>query len=296
MKYPTVFVTGAGASQPYAFSLGIDLTRRVGDEMFNGATVETFRDLGLDHNKMRAFANSLRLSGRQSVDAFLEHRPEFMDVGKAAIARVLIEWEQTGTLLAGREGAWLDYLFDKLNCPFERFGSNEVAFITFNYDRSIEHYLFTCLQNSYGKSAEDCAHQLSQIPIIHLHGDLGALPWQESDSAKIRTYEPTISPEAVRIAASRIKIIHEDIAGRDREFAEAKRILNLADQIYFLGFGYNQTNMERLGVDKIKGGVVYGTGYGLTDHERDATMDAVGRKITIVNQHCLGLLRNVVRW
>jgi hypothetical protein len=198
--------------------------------------------------------------------------------------------------LTTARGGWLHYLFNHLNCPFEQFGKNKVAFITFNYDRSLEHYLFTCLYNSYGKSADECAHQLKQIPIIHLHGDLGALPWQTSDANVVRDYDPTITPGTLKIAASRIKIIHEDIAGRDKEFTEAKRLFSQAAQIYFLGFGYDPTNMTRLGVNSIRERIAAGTGWGLTPHERELKKAATGRKVEIVDVDCIGLLRNVVVW
>jgi len=42
---------------------------------------------------------------------------------------------------------------------------------------------------------------------------------------------------------------HEDITdGRDRDFAEAKKLLTAADQIILMGFGYNAVNVERLGI------------------------------------------------
>jgi hypothetical protein len=295
MKISTVFVMGAGASAPYNFPLGIGLVREVINRLTQHESAELFRNLGFDQDEMHRLASALTRSGRQSVDAFLEHRPEFLEVGKAAIALVLIERELSSTLFEARPGGWLDYLFDRLNCPFERFGKNEVAFITFNYDRSLEFYLFTRLQNSYEKSAEACADQLSQIPIVHLHGDLGALPWHLSPEA-IREYDSKVSPEAIKIAASRIKIIHEDIADRDSEFEKAKQLLNEADLIYFLGFGYNSTNMARLGVNNIRDGIAFGTGYNLTEHERYLIMQSVERKIQILPRDCIELLRNVVRW
>lgn len=295
MKHPTVFVLGAGASAPYDFPLGVGLAREVRNTLYRSEIIDLFQNhLQIHPTHTRSFADALARSGRQSVDAFLEHRPEFMDVGKAGIALILIGHEHPTYLFEGRGGGWLDYMFDKLNCPFERFGANKVAFITFNYDRSLEYYLFTCLQNSYGKSAEACAHQLKQIRIIHLHGDLGALPWQQTED--VRDYEPTVSPEAVRIASRRIKIIHEDIVGRDNEFNEAKRLLHLAEQIYFFGFGYNATNMARLGIAHMRDGIARGTGHGLTDHERSLISESIQRKIQILPHDCIDLLRNVVMW
>ena len=158
MISPTVFVTGAGASAPYEFPTGNRLKLEVIKQLTQNddATVSLFRDLGFDQDQMQEFSHALKQSGRRSVDAFLEHRSEFLGVGKAAIARVLIGYEQPNTLFENRPLGWLEELYQHLNCPFERFGCNQVSFITFNYDRSLEYYLFTCLRSSYGKSEQEC--------------------------------------------------------------------------------------------------------------------------------------------
>lgn len=69
-------------------------------------------------------------------------------------------------------------LFNSLNRPFQEFGENPVSFIRFNYDISVEYYLFNCLKNSYRQTDDEGAKQLRKIPIVHVHGNLGALPWQ----------------------------------------------------------------------------------------------------------------------
>jgi hypothetical protein len=181
-----------------------------------------------------------------------------------------------------------------MNCPFERFGKNAVAFITFNYDRLLEYYLFTCLKNSYGRSIEACAEQLNQIPIVHLHGDLGALPWQKVEAS--REYGAIVSVEEIKVAASRIKIIHEDTADRDKEFGRAKEELGKATRIYFLGFGYNPTNMARLGVVDIREGIAEGTAHHLTPHEQAQIRTASFGKLTLHGMDCIQLLQNVVQW
>lgn len=298
MISPTVFVTGAGASAPYNFPTGNGLKFEVIKQLTQNDddTVSLFRDLGFDQGQMQEFSQALKQSGRRSVDAFLEHRSEFLGIGKAAIARVLIGFEQPNTLFENRPLGWLEELYQHLNCPFERFGRNQVSFITFNYDRSLEHYLFTCLRNSYGKSEQKCADQLRHIQVIHLHGDLGALPWQPGDRKDVRAYDHTISPEAVSVAMRRNKIIHEDIGDRDREFNEARQLLRNAEQIYFLGFGYDLTNMRRLRVAEIPNGVARGTGSGLTPHERGEIVQRIHQKIQVVGHDCIDFLRNVVDW
>jgi hypothetical protein len=145
VKNPTVFVIGAGASAPYNYPLGLPLVNEVINRTTQHENMELYQYLGFSAQEMGAFSSAQARSGRHSVDAFLEHRTEFLEIGKAAIAHVLIERERPELLFAYPKGGWLHYLFDKLNCPFERFGQNAVAFITFNYDRALEYFLFTCL-------------------------------------------------------------------------------------------------------------------------------------------------------
>ncbi len=111
----------------------------------------------------------------------------------------------------------------------------------------------------------------------------------------VRDYVPTISTDALHAAADRIKIIHEDITGRDEEFSQAKALLKNAERIYFLSFGYNATNMSRLGVTAIST-TAQGTGLGLTDNERGQTMATVRGMISILPFDCIGLLRHTVQW
>ncbi len=56
-----------------------------------------------------------------------------------------------------------------------------VAFIIFNYDRCIEHYLYCSLQNYYRINASRTAELINQS-IYHPYGTAGSLPWLDPDS------------------------------------------------------------------------------------------------------------------
>src|SRR5260370_41652988 len=102
---------------------------------------------------------------------------------------------------------------------------------------------------------------MRNMPVIHLHGRLGFLPWQSGES---RLYDSEITAESLRTGANNINIIHEDITdGRDKDFSEAKRLLADAEQVLLMGFGYNSTNVERLGIADLAAGKSKGTCQGL---------------------------------
>jgi hypothetical protein len=290
---PTVFVLGAGASADYRFPLGKELCNsdRLLTKGPNGQMVGVGNVffMQFSEEEIRRFTTELLYSAQPSVDAFLEYRPEFMDIGKAAMAGFLISQEQEPTLWNFSSNNWMKYIFDLLRAPFETFHENKLAFITFNYDRSLEHFLFRSLQSTFGKSQEECAEVLKCIPLIHLHGHLGLLPWQGKNG---RPYEQVINAETLNICIDNIKIVHEDVADRDVEFQKAKQLMRDAARVCFLGFGYAATNMERLDVAMLDANKTWGTGIGISDGELLSIQTRSNRRIEVRQDwDCIGLLR-----
>jgi len=83
---------------------------------------------------------------------------------------------------------------------------------------------------------------LNTIPIIHLHGSLGPLPWEDAEG---RHYQPSSSSD-IRLLAKSIKVIHEGGAANDPDFKRAHDLISSAQRLVFLGFGYHPTNLTRL--------------------------------------------------
>jgi hypothetical protein len=135
----TVFILGAGSSAVFGFPVGQTLCQTVCSSHggFPGLSSQQFRDCtGFRENEIRRFCDELLMSAQPSVDAFLEYRQEFLDLGKAAMAVTLINKEIPANLWSFEETNWMRYMFSRLNAPFERFHEIPVSFITFNYDRS----------------------------------------------------------------------------------------------------------------------------------------------------------------
>ena len=111
--------------------------------------------------------------------------------------------------------------------------------------------MFSALKHSYNKSDFDTIEALENIPIIHVHGSLGPLIWQ--DEIDGNEYHPLFTGrknlnegvKKVRVASKNIKIVSEN-QSQSAEFELAFEYLKKAERIYFLGFGYHPTNMERL--------------------------------------------------
>lgn len=160
---------------------------------------------------------------------------------------------------------WYQYIFEKMNSKFDDFAKNNVSFITFNYDRSLKYYFFTSLKNSYGKTDQEIYEKVKKIPIIHLHGKLGDLPWEAKSETKSISYGES-DEKKIDIASSSIKIIHEDFENNDG-FEEAYKLMRFSDRVYILGFGYHPINMKRLKLENANASKIIGSAYDLTDKE-----------------------------
>jgi hypothetical protein len=260
---PTVFILGAGASMPYGFPSGKTLVNKICE-----LGAPSLTRLGLSEWDYSTFTRVLRTSQQPSVDAFLEHRSEFMDIGKTLIATVLCECEQENNLFVGEEN-WYTYLLDRMTegTPLNRLNEHQVSFVTFNYDRSLEHHLYSTLCSRYQTSKEAVAEVVKKIPIIHVHGQLGYLPWQNPEVSHHVEYGDK-TPGAIRLAANGIKIITENM-DHSPDFRNAQEYIGAARRIGILGFGYHDVNMKRLNIPFGKPDLkVTGTGFGLTPAER----------------------------
>lgn len=280
----TVLILGAGASIPFGYPSGKRLLETIVEQSgYASSDLQgCLRDMGYTSPQIVEFGQTLRYSGRASVDAFLEYRPDFMPIGKAAMADVLIRCETERRLWEDpkedpEEGNWYGHLFNLMTGNFEDFGENKLTVITYNYDRSLEHFLFVSLSKSYRKKDDQVAAQMAQVPIMHVHGILGALPWQEGRVK--RAYGPDASPEEKMESAKMIRIVHEE-ADEKHAFADAWKALQDAQRIYFLGFGYNEANLQRLQLNLLGQEFrVDGSCYKLTDKERMSVEGLIMRQL-----------------
>ncbi len=276
IKRQTTFVLGAGCSLEFGFPTGFGLVRQLSLQDASGTLSQPLAQLialGFDDNTVRAFSIALSRSGRSSVDAFLEHRTDMLEIGKAAIATALIPKESQDSLFRPDHGSQslYQYLWECLNAKPRDFYKNRVNFITFNYDRSLEEYLSVALTNAYGLAPYEAAEILSQLTVNHVHGSLGNHP--AFYRTETRGYVSDFTESEVRLAASQIKIIHEKV-DETPELLRAREALQQSDVVVFLGFGYDSTNLRRLDVKQIPFTAnMFGTAFDLTKIERNAVTE-----------------------
>lgn len=326
ISHNTVLILGAGASAPFGFPIGSKLVEEVYNSLdhtilkekqlvmpdrnssilpFNieveidpetkssNSLVQMMLDLGHTKQKIQEFRKALKQSQLNSVDAFLEHRPEFISIGKLAIANVLLKYENYEAIIMSPD--WYKYIWNKLITKYDSFKNNKLSIITYNYDRSLEYYLFNALKNTFGKSDKETYGILKSINIIHVHGKLGDLPWESEDF--IEFGEKIDNKDRLLKVSEGIKIIHEDISSNN-EFTEAHNLLKNAIITIFLGFGYSETNLKRLLVEDISPATksMFASGYNLTSAEK-SSINRIRPYIKFIpqgNLKCLDFLREIV--
>ncbi len=245
---PTVLILGAGASCPFDLPSGKELFDSICTEL----KMPELSDIGMlliscgyRSHDLTEFAECLLHSGLSSIDRFLEHQEAgWVELGKHAIAASLLPREKPDLLFRDtvHNPNWLKTLFRCINGPVDTFEQNELTVITYNYDRSVEQFLFTSLKSIYNLDDAHCASAIQKIPVIHLHGLLSPIIGKPGT---IVGYGEEISTLRVQGCARNIRIIHESIEGI-AEFDQAHKAIQDAEIIAFLGFGYNKTNLVRL--------------------------------------------------
>jgi len=283
---PTVLVLGAGASLDYGFPLGRELIRLilsltiVNDKPFeDGLYARYFQDmppmptpiphpmsdiweaLSISGTSVWLFQNALIAANPPSIDAFLEDRLDdyFTSIGKAAIAKALIPSEDVSKLDWQPQEGLYDYLWDRLRAKVTKFNENKLSVITFNYDRSLEYFLFRRLKHTYNLDDNDAADLLNSIEIVHMYGKLGEPSFWAGKEG--RDYSTDDSPLEIEKCMKGIKVIGERSTDTG-EFQRAHELLGQAERACFLGFSYDETNVERLGINQFNI-PIFGTAVGM---------------------------------
>jgi hypothetical protein len=279
----TVFVVGAGASSEVGFPTGYELKDQIaerinirfpdgysqasGDRALANAFRVHAREFSHNSNDINPYLQTCWAIGGAmplalSIDNYLDaHRenPLFGICGKLAITRCILESERNSSLkldgpyengiqFSSMKKHWLLPFFhlategiakERVEAAF-----NNVSFITFNYDRSIEHFIEHALQAYYQIDQNAARQVVDSIPILHPYGTVGSLPWQgRSISASFG--EEVVDPVRLLRVSSAIKTFTEREEDPDA-LASIKSAISEATTIVFLGFAYHKQNLELL--------------------------------------------------
>jgi hypothetical protein len=199
----------------------------------------------------------------------------------------LIPFENEETLFApspesGDCPRWYQWLLKELGNNIDTFGDNRLSVLTFNYDRSFEHFLVVALSRKYNLPRSKTWEHVQRIPINHLYGSLGEYT---TNGGSGRAYNDRVTFQSVEECVKSIRILREG-STHDEVFASAHEILREAEVVVILGFGFDRTNLERLKINLVPESMqIYASAFGMTNRERDRARDLIGRTITFGEDH-----------
>ena len=323
IKKKTVFVLGAGASAPYGFPLGDELSDLVRQKLLGqppalNEFAANVRDAGgFSRFDVDLFAQHLGAAGRYSIDEFLVEHQQYKAIGKIAIARLLMPYETDAALDPHApldpdpekpDRRWYRYCFDKLLTSASgpcSLASNNLSVITFNFDRSFECALYkfvvaNCLPDGDPRNPK-MANLMGTIPVYHVHGRLGSPDWfDDSDWTTPddpRAYEVHVDAKSLKHCADAIRIFDDDIEGLTLE--NARGALAEAETVCFLGFSYHPMNLAKLCLETFSRAQLFGTFFRMDGGQQRSTVrvfNAISRTglgSTANDQDILDLLKSV---
>jgi len=266
----TVFVLGAGASAPYGFPTGARLRTEICKKF-----AEEYSDLlkkqpELSHRpalpqeigKAQDFANNFNWSSTPSIDLFLSRRKKYEEIGKLAIVQRLTEAEKVSVFnedMQDYKQDWYSYLFhqmtkDLINIEsIHKFAAHDYSFVTFNYDRSLEYFLWRSFQSSFSEIGESIIDKkLREFTFMHIYGQIAYLPWQQKGSKyDYLSKGEIIDIDTLKTLSKNIRVMHDNDRCNDANIGKIQQEIYSADIIIFLGFSFANENLEVLGIPNV---------------------------------------------
>lgn len=277
---PTLFILGAGASKPYGYPIGTELRA----DIVNNFSIE-IKALAGNQNIIKVenvdrFVECFSKSSLKSIDKYLALNPDHSYIGKIAITRSILKYEMLSVFRENVNNAnedWYTYLYnymtDGFNKPedYKHFCENKVAFITFNYDRSFEYFLYDSFFHSFNQKEVDMRKDINVLvpfPIIHVYGTVGALSLSEWFSHSTGYQGKFNNFSSIESRSNDIRVIGEDRA-EDEMKEQVKKLLADYKRIFFLGFSYAQENLDAIDLPNSidQNYSIYGTAKGMTTRE-----------------------------
>ena len=305
------FVLGAGSSFEVSMPTGDELKSRIaralsfesgrfgtpkgGDDQVCEA-LERLSQRSGSQARSRYFAAAELISAAMpqapSIDNFIDsHRSNSLvaEVGKVAIASEILKAERASKLYTSPNSngnrldftqikdSWFNSFFQlvALNAQEEDLPDRlqRVRVVSFNYDRTLEHFLFHSIQNYYRSSPERAADILKNLVIFHPYGKVGNLPWQNTGTSV--PFGGDMHCTALLQVSTGLRTFTEGTSETESQIDSIRTTVFDAEILAFLGFAYHELNLELLfGVsnpgparpDKL----VFGTARGLSESNKIA--------------------------
>jgi hypothetical protein len=218
------------------------------------------------------------------IDYFLAWNKSLQSIGRLLITAVILEcearWLEHGENLnrppdEQRTEDWYRFVVHKLvyGCvESSDLFNNEVRFVTFNYDTSLETALLEALSGIDFLERSDIEQFLSER-VIHVYGsvhsdaphtwrpkslDLAPVSVNDSDTlaaigARRELERRNVFLDTCNRLSNNLKTIDpHDKETNEKELSTARQWLDGSQVIYILGFGFDENNSKRIGLDNLR--------------------------------------------
>lgn len=259
IENPTTLVLGAGASiAPFELGrkfLPYPTGAQLREWIIAGRGQEP--EYGDLYRQLAPLRTRFAESSVDSIDAFLAEKANrpWEEAGRLAIAAALLQCESV------RRADFPSWYTDLFNAIRRRKPGYTLFIVTFNYDISIECFLFHAFKATYNLTNEGTKRLFNNtVFIVHVYGQLGEL----KELGGLRTYGEWFGREVpweeLEVIADGIKLIGRKASGD--QFKIAHQLIEQAAFLAILGFGYEETNVRNLKLAKLtKGKRIFSTGY-----------------------------------
>ena len=272
-----VLILGAGASSHLGFPLGRSLWTEIiqNTENRDSAAFRSLLDMGFDEQAVLGFRDRLKKFLPGTIDEFLAEWRDFRDIGKAAIAQVIIAREDEDKI-SQPDSNWYFLLAKRIRLDIGR-NTFPPLIVTFNYDLSLDKCLLDFFRSTDRhkniKTLDDA------VTLLHVHGALGQLDVE--NGPLFRSYGNNLSPKGILEASQGIRVPGEIENDLGIAMVRAQKAIAEAERVIFLGFGYDETNLDNLRIEDWKHSKFYGTAFNLDRKSRDKLLALTNKKLVL---------------
>lgn len=223
----------------------------------------TLDELQIPQNDIDLFGKLILHSHAPSIDIFLEKENNsiFNTIGKLFISLILMHHE------GPQKNSWYDLILRKFYTHEKDFDFSGINFITFNYDRSLESILFEYIFQYYKLKiidSENQAYQMAKqmfktLKFIHMYGSFAPTIFDYLDQyenyknnyTQYGTYRNQVelnNPFIDLKLTDSLKRINTIFGGNfdDQKERLIFETLKESSEIYFIGLGFHDLNMDSL--------------------------------------------------
>lgn len=301
-KSTTTYILGAGASWHYGFPTGDKLITDAAEislilsEYFRlesksikpdypNIIIEKLSDIAkTSHNihksltstaeELKELHERIKLQNPTVIDYFLTMNPSVSDAGRFAIAFVIHKchwaWQKyrhNQNIGGNGRDDWYRFIIHNMTLGMtkpEQLTSNQLYFITFNYDTTLENNLKSRLNSIDMLRGHPVVEEFIKSRIVHVYGKI-AHPSPEPDfsafhNTPIILAKAQIDPKirgaithcinAASFSAQHIRTISDQKSDGAEEIEMARHFIDIANNLYILGFGFDENNCNIIGLSE----------------------------------------------